>query len=214
MGLRVHSGFCDYAAEWSVNEDTDEITLAFRGRSNGWVAVGFSGDQAMAGDDVLMCIADPPGAGANSTGARFEHRYNYGYSNLPAEAEGITVNSASFTDGILQCSVTRDLTVFNSSHMTFDLSSDWFMLFAQGPISSSGQPVRHSVYPAITDMKASLSSLDEVFVLGESRRPSPGQGDGGGSEDETGSDNGSSAIQLTGHWMALFVCLHVLLIGW
>ncbi|XP_022099070.1 DOMON domain-containing protein FRRS1L-like [Acanthaster planci] len=202
---------CDYAAEWSVDRGTGEITLAFLGRSNGWVAVGFSGDQAMAGDDVLMCIAD---LGANSTGARFEHRYNYGYSNLPAELEGITVNSASFTDGILQCSVTREVTVFNSSHMTFDLSFDWFMLFAQGPITSSGQPVRHSKNPSITDRKVTLSSLDEIFVLGESRSQSHGQDESGVSDEKReGGSNGGH--QHTVHFaMALFVGLSISLIFW
>ncbi|XP_052474421.1 DOMON domain-containing protein FRRS1L-like [Carassius gibelio] len=101
--------------EFEMSADTD-----------GWVAVGFSSDKKMGGDDVMGCVHDDNGR------VRIHHFYNVGQW-----AKEIKRNPARDEEGIFEnnrvtCRFKRPLHVSREETLV-DLHLSWYYLFAWGP---------------------------------------------------------------------------------
>ncbi|XP_038063382.1 DOMON domain-containing protein FRRS1L-like [Patiria miniata] len=143
-------GNCDFEVVWSQQENTTKYDFKIAVRTTGWAAFGISSDKFMGDDDVYMCIVE-------GDGAKFEHRFNFGRSNIAGTGTGVLSTERRYVNGVVSCRIERDLSVTNNG-VTVDLTTDWYMFFAKGPIQS-GSPLQHDKIPRITKVKVDFSEL-------------------------------------------------------
>ncbi|KAG1947861.1 ferric-chelate reductase [Pimephales promelas] len=132
--------------EFEMSADTD-----------GWVAVGFSSDKKMGGDDVMGCVHDDNGR------VRIHHFYNVGQW-----AKEIKRNPARDEEGIFEnnrvtCRFKRPLHVPREETLV-DLHLSWYYLFAWGP-AIQGSITRHdNDSPPVSDRMISIYKYEDIFM--------------------------------------------------
>ncbi|KAM6453440.1 DOMON domain-containing protein FRRS1L isoform 3-T4 [Liasis olivaceus] len=115
---------CDYFL--SYRRIGADIEFELSAEADGWVAVGFSSDKKMGGDDVMACVHDDNGR------VRIHHFYNVGQwakeiqRNPARDEEGIFENNRVTCRFKRPVKVPRDETIV-------DLHLSWYYLFAWGP---------------------------------------------------------------------------------
>ncbi|MEQ2175127.1 DOMON domain-containing protein frrs1l [Goodea atripinnis] len=115
---------CDYFL--SYRRIGTDVEFEMSADTDGWVAVGFSSDKKMGGDDVMGCVHDDNGR------VRIHHFYNVGQW-----AKEIKRNPARDEEGIFEnnrvtCRFKRPLYVPREETLV-DLHLSWYYLFAWGP---------------------------------------------------------------------------------
>ncbi|XP_039187992.1 DOMON domain-containing protein FRRS1L isoform X3 [Crotalus tigris] len=143
---------CDYFL--SYRRIGADIEFELSAEADGWVAVGFSSDKKMGGDDVMACVHDDNGR------VRIHHFYNVGQwakeiqRNPARDEEGIFENNRVTCRFKRPVKVPRDETIV-------DLHLSWYYLFAWGP-AIQGSITRHDIdSPPVSEHVAplNLSSL-------------------------------------------------------
>ncbi|MGH0121268.1 UNVERIFIED_CONTAM: hypothetical protein FKN15_074841 [Acipenser sinensis] len=115
---------CDYFL--SYRRIGADVEFELSADTDGWVAVGFSSDKKMGGDDVMGCVHDDNGR------VRIHHFYNVGQwakeikRNPARDEEGIFVNNR------VTCRFKRPVYVSREETIV-DLHLSWYYLFAWGP---------------------------------------------------------------------------------
>jgi len=133
---------CDLIYKWSnLNSTTHRFIIAYKldslvPRDSAWIAIGFSNDQAMGDDDVIICKK------SSTMGDSVEHFFNSGrftpsLLDFSEPSIGITNARVLLNEGFLICSFNREKTSARSSNY-FDLNKSYFVLAAQGSLGSSG----------------------------------------------------------------------------
>ncbi|XP_034272239.1 DOMON domain-containing protein FRRS1L isoform X3 [Pantherophis guttatus] len=126
---------CDYFL--SYRRIGADIEFELSAEADGWVAVGFSSDKKMGGDDVMACVHDDNGR------VRIHHFYNVGQwakeiqRNPARDEEGIFENNRVTCRFKRPVKVPRDETIV-------DLHLSWYYLFAWGP-AIQGSITRHDI---------------------------------------------------------------------
>ncbi len=182
-------GTCDYEVVWSLSEDETKLNIKIAAATTGWVAVGFSDDQKMGDDHVLMCMQ------TGKASAKFEHRYNKGRENIIAEETnyGITVKEINYSDGKVSCRLERNVSVITGGKVFDVYETDYYMFFARGPMVN-GVPHQHDVIPPVTSTKV---YFDKIVIV-DTVSPTAGDGDG---------DGNSAAVKRGGHMLVMFSML-------
>ncbi len=105
-------------------------------RDAAWIAIGFSNDQAMGNDDVIICKKSA------TMGDSVEHFFNSGrftpsLLDFSEPSIGITNARVLLNEGFLICSFNREKTNARSPNY-FDLNKSFYVLSAQGSLGSNG----------------------------------------------------------------------------
>jgi hypothetical protein len=156
---------CDYVLTYHVTGNTAHFEMS---ASAGWVAVGFSSDDRMGGDDVLMCIRTRGGGAAvrnyfnNLGGAMPSLNRQNPLSDEQWEVTGDPLGNY----GRLSCRFSRPLKVKNEENCV-DLSNTWYQLYAWGSVSHSDTITRHTLEkPPTSSQKITLRVKRNEIVSG------------------------------------------------
>ncbi|XP_075868699.1 DOMON domain-containing protein FRRS1L [Nelusetta ayraudi] len=146
---------CDYFL--SYRRIGTDVEYEMSADTDGWVAVGFSSDKKMGGDDVMGCVHDDNGR------VRIHHFYNVGQW-----AKEIKRNPARDEEGIFEnnrvtCRFKRPLYVPREETLV-DLHLSWYYLFAWGP-AIQGSITRHDIdSPPVSDRMISIYKYEDIFM--------------------------------------------------
>ncbi|CAG2198396.1 unnamed protein product [Mytilus edulis] len=135
-------GNCSYLLMWKpvVSGVTFTMKVALSSDDDQWAGFGFSTSASMQDSSVTSCLM-------TNSAQLFtpENSYNMAGQKINMvvthPTNGLTDTSASYNNGILTCSLTRNNT--NSDPKVFDLTPDYYILFARGAISG-GNKEKHS----------------------------------------------------------------------
>eukprot|EP00062_Callorhinchus_milii_P012426 gi/632959596/ref/XP_007895710.1/ PREDICTED: DOMON domain-containing protein FRRS1L [Callorhinchus milii] len=146
---------CDYFL--SYRRIGADVEFELSADTDGWVAVGFSSDKMMGGDDVMACVHDDNGR------VRIQHFYNVGQwakeikRNPARDEEGIFENNRVTCRFKRPVYVPRDETII-------DLHLSWYYLFAWGP-AIQGSITRHDIdSPPVSGDVVSIYKYEDVFM--------------------------------------------------
>ncbi|XP_069769646.1 DOMON domain-containing protein FRRS1L [Narcine bancroftii] len=146
---------CDYFL--SYRRIGADVEFELSADTDGWVAVGFSSDKLMGGDDVMACVHDDNGR------VRIQHFYNVGQwakeikRNPARDEEGI------FEDNRVTCRFKRPVYVPRDETI-IDLHLSWYYLFAWGP-AIQGSITRHDIdSPPVSEDVVSIYKYEDVFM--------------------------------------------------
>ncbi|XP_063110531.1 LOW QUALITY PROTEIN: DOMON domain-containing protein FRRS1L [Cavia porcellus] len=146
---------CDYFLSYRMIGADVEFELS--ADTDGWVAVGFSSDKKMGGDDVMACVHDDNGR------VRIQHFYNVGQwakeiqRNPARDEEGIFENNRVTCRFKRPVNVPRDETIV-------DLHLSWYYLFAWGP-AIQGSITRHDIdSPPASERVVSIYKYEDIFM--------------------------------------------------
>ncbi|KAJ8028729.1 Ferric-chelate reductase 1 [Holothuria leucospilota] len=188
--------------------NTDTFTITLTGKSDGWIAIGFSGDQIMGQDDVIMCIYD-------GSAVELQHRYNEDNkkNNIQGKDLGadLVLLNQSYTQGIISCTFNRTKSVDGTTDAFGLVGSVYFGFFGRGPVNN-GEPKIHDEFPWTSDTQIDLASGDRIEVSRRggnptpSARPSTPPGDTEG-ETTPPSVGVTSFANVTGTVILLLVCI-------
>ncbi|XP_045169693.2 uncharacterized protein LOC123532347 [Mercenaria mercenaria] len=134
---------CTYFLSYKTTDKLVDIELS--AKTNGWVAVGFSSDTKMGGDEVIACRKTREDTVESGS---YKNQYSHQDPKVISGDNVVTLKSFQVKDGYIYCHVSRPLTVRMSVHQ--DLSNDWYQLYAYGPVSSSGELEKHYVTPLVS----------------------------------------------------------------
>ncbi|XP_071102602.1 ferric-chelate reductase 1-like [Haliotis cracherodii] len=156
---------CDYFLSYHVM-NSDRVDLELSGKSKGWVAVGFSSDAKMGGDDdVIACKLKDELTNTIQVAS---------LTNIVAHAapepkpSALTLKHWQYKDGYIYCRVTRLLKVNKRNNL--DFSNDWFQLYARGSVGSSGVMLQHDKTPFTSDEKITMLMTTNKFTSSTSSR--------------------------------------------
>ncbi|XP_069075661.1 DOMON domain-containing protein FRRS1L isoform X2 [Pleurodeles waltl] len=138
---------CDYFL--SYRRIGADVEFEMSADTDGWVAVGFSSDKKMGGDDAMACVHDDNGR------VRIQHFYNVGQW-----AKEIKRNPARDEEGVFEhnrvtCRFKRPVYVPRDETIV-DLHLSWYYLFAWGP-AIQGSITRHDIdSPPVSERVVSI----------------------------------------------------------
>ncbi|XP_059511481.1 DOMON domain-containing protein FRRS1L isoform X4 [Stegostoma tigrinum] len=145
---------CDYFL--SYRRIGADVEFELSADTDGWVAVGFSSDKLMGGDDVMACVHDDNGR------VRIQHFYNVGQwakeikRNPARDEEGIFENNRVTCRFKRPVYVPRDETII-------DLHLSWYYLFAWGPAIQGSQKWTGYSRRGLTDILYNLNMTAQIL---------------------------------------------------
>ncbi|KAI8515499.1 DOMON domain-containing protein frrs1l [Branchiostoma belcheri] len=129
---------CRYAM--SYRTEGENVVFELAADTDGWVAVGFSSDRMMNGDDVLACVNARKGRQERVV---FRHYYNNHHRPAQQDINPIIGHGTLVRDGRIYCRFTRPRKVDNDNY-SVDLDATWYFLYAWGP-ANDGNIMRHTL---------------------------------------------------------------------
>ncbi|XP_019652300.2 DOMON domain-containing protein FRRS1L isoform X3 [Ailuropoda melanoleuca] len=126
---------CDYFLSYRMIGADVEFELS--ADTDGWVAVGFSSDKKMGGDDVMACVHDDNGR------VRIQHFYNVGQWAKEIQRNPARDEEGVFENNRVTCRFKRPVNVPRDETIV-DLHLSWYYLFAWGP-AIQGSITRHDI---------------------------------------------------------------------
>ncbi|XP_021244436.1 DOMON domain-containing protein FRRS1L isoform X3 [Numida meleagris] len=115
---------CDYFL--SYRRIGADVEFELSADTDGWVAVGFSSDKKMGGDDVMACVHDDNGR------VRIQHFYNVGQWAKEIQRNPARDEEGVFENNRVTCRFKRPVSVPREETIV-DLHLSWYYLFAWGP---------------------------------------------------------------------------------
>ncbi|XP_065386321.1 DOMON domain-containing protein FRRS1L isoform X2 [Macaca fascicularis] len=163
---------CDYFLSYRMIGADVEFELS--ADTDGWVAVGFSSDKKMGGDDVMACVHDDNGR------VRIQHFYNVGQWAKEIQRNPARDEEGVFENNRVTCRFKRPVNVPRDETIV-DLHLSWYYLFAWGPaiqetgfrhIAQAGlELLGSSDPPALTSLSAGITGVsyrtwqDSTFLI-------------------------------------------------
>ncbi|ELU18433.1 hypothetical protein CAPTEDRAFT_89411 [Capitella teleta] len=125
--------YCEYGATYRVENQNVHFELT---SLSDWVAIGFSSDDRMGGDDIVICKR-------MHGGGHVGHYFSQGYMPPIERSNGaISDTQVRYEDGRITCRFSRALKV-NIDNTYVDFNNDWYQLYAWGPVSDGGAIMQH-----------------------------------------------------------------------
>ncbi|ESO98134.1 hypothetical protein LOTGIDRAFT_174310 [Lottia gigantea] len=142
---------CQYFVSYKTLGPSD-VEIEISAETMGWVAIGFSSDDSMGGnDDVLVCkrktdFNEDVEAVAMTNIVR--------HARPEPKDSNFNLTAARYRDGFIYCKITRPLKINKDDHL--DLFNEWYQLYARGHITSTGVMLQHDEIPPTSDNKISV----------------------------------------------------------
>ncbi|KAL8598329.1 hypothetical protein ACOMHN_047650 [Nucella lapillus] len=154
---------CDFMLSYRVLDNTmADIEISARGP--GWVAVGFSSDKFMGGDDDVIGCRQKRKLSAEvvpmSLGNTVKHTRPHEKANRLQLMTGLLHNQHIY------CRVRRPLKYKERlANSDLDLFNDWHQLYAFGDIDSTGRILQHTELPRVSEHKISMIRVTDIMVV-------------------------------------------------
>ncbi|XP_076420353.1 DOMON domain-containing protein FRRS1L isoform X2 [Peromyscus maniculatus bairdii] len=146
---------CDYFLSYRMIGADVEFELS--ADTDGWVAVGFSSDKKMGGDDVMACVHDDNGR------VRIQHFYNVGQWAKEVQRNPARDEEGVFENNRVTCRFKRPVNVPRDETIV-DLHLSWYYLFAWGP-AIQGSITRHDIdSPPASERVVSIYKYEDIFM--------------------------------------------------
>ncbi|XP_049630272.1 DOMON domain-containing protein FRRS1L [Suncus etruscus] len=146
---------CDYFLSYRMIGADVEFELS--ADTDGWVAVGFSSDKKMGGDDVMACVHDDNGR------VRIQHFYNVGQWAKEIQRNPARDEEGVFENNRVTCRFKRPVNVPREETIV-DLHLSWYYLFAWGP-AIQGSITRHDIdSPPTSERVVSIYKYEDIFM--------------------------------------------------
>ncbi|XP_032979575.1 DOMON domain-containing protein FRRS1L [Rhinolophus ferrumequinum] len=146
---------CDYFLSYRIIGADVEFELS--ADTDGWVAVGFSSDKKMGGDDVMACVHDDNGR------VRIQHFYNVGQWAKEIQRNPARDEEGVFENNRVTCRFKRPVNVPREETIV-DLHLSWYYLFAWGP-AIQGSITRHDIdSPPTSERVVSIYKYEDIFM--------------------------------------------------
>ncbi|EGV92494.1 Band 4.1-like protein 4B [Cricetulus griseus] len=146
---------CDYFLSYRMIGADVEFELS--ADTDGWVAVGFSSDKKMGGDDVMACVHDDNGR------VRIQHFYNVGQWAKEVQRNPARDEEGVFENNRVTCRFKRPVNVPRDETIV-DLHLSWYYLFAWGP-AIQGSITRHDIdSPPTSERVVSIYKYEDIFM--------------------------------------------------
>ncbi|XP_019364801.1 PREDICTED: DOMON domain-containing protein FRRS1L [Crocodylus porosus] len=146
---------CDYFL--SYRRIGADVEFELSADTDGWVAVGFSSDKKMGGDDVMACVHDDNGR------VRIQHFYNVGQWAKEIQRNPARDEEGVFENNRVTCRFKRPLYVPRDETIV-DLHLSWYYLFAWGP-AIQGSITRHDIdSPPVSEHAVSIYKYEDIFM--------------------------------------------------
>uniref|UniRef100_A0A8C6QJZ9 Ferric-chelate reductase 1 like n=2 Tax=Nannospalax galili TaxID=1026970 RepID=A0A8C6QJZ9_NANGA len=146
---------CDYFLSYRMIGADVEFELS--ADTDGWVAVGFSSDKKMGGDDVMACVHDGNGR------VRIQHFYNVGQWAKEIQRNPARDEEGVFENNRVTCRFKRPVNVPRDETIV-DLHLSWYYLFAWGP-AIQGSITRHDIdSPPASERVVSIYKYEDIFM--------------------------------------------------
>ncbi|XP_071129887.1 putative ferric-chelate reductase 1 [Mytilus edulis] len=152
-------GGCSFLLTWmsSGSGVNFKMKASLSTNADQWAGFGISTSASMQNASVTSCLMTSSGASFNP-----ENSYNAASGNtnsvVSSPLNGLTATGATYADNILTCELSRTNT--NSDAEVFDLTTDYYILFAKGTLSG-GTKNQHT----FTDKTAVLVSFQATQDL-------------------------------------------------
>ncbi|XP_027737684.1 DOMON domain-containing protein FRRS1L [Empidonax traillii] len=146
---------CDYFL--SYRRIGADVEFELSADTDGWVAVGFSSDKKMGGDDVMACVHDDNGR------VRIQHFYNVGQWAKEIQRNPARDEEGVFENNRVTCRFKRPVYVPREETIV-DLHLSWYYLFAWGP-AIQGSITRHDIdSPPVSERVVSIYKYEDIFM--------------------------------------------------
>ncbi|XP_005296544.2 DOMON domain-containing protein FRRS1L [Chrysemys picta bellii] len=146
---------CDYFL--SYRRIGADVEFELSADTDGWVAVGFSSDKKMGGDDVMACVHDDNGR------VRIQHFYNVGQWAKEIQRNPARDEEGIFENNRVTCRFKRPVYVPRDETIV-DLHLSWYYLFAWGP-AIQGSITRHDIdSPPVSERVVSIYKYEDIFM--------------------------------------------------
>ncbi|XP_042747244.1 DOMON domain-containing protein FRRS1L [Lagopus leucura] len=146
---------CDYFL--SYRRIGADVEFELSADTDGWVAVGFSSDKKMGGDDVMACVHDDNGR------VRIQHFYNVGQWAKEIQRNPARDEEGVFENNRVTCRFKRPVYVPREETIV-DLHLNWYYLFAWGP-AIQGSITRHDIdSPPVSERVVSIYKYEDIFM--------------------------------------------------
>ncbi|XP_066298871.1 putative ferric-chelate reductase 1 isoform X2 [Branchiostoma lanceolatum] len=157
---------CDYLSTWVTDATGENVILEITGKTDGYVAIGFSHDLLMADDDIYECMRHPDG------NIEVFSSYSTGHTRPTREAtnSGVSNVEVAYSNGLLSCrfhrAVRQTARAGAGADQYFDLGNSSYHIFlAVGPtqVQSDGsvEILRHTSR-AYSDQPVDVTSISLV----------------------------------------------------
>ncbi|XP_002731698.1 ferric-chelate reductase 1-like [Saccoglossus kowalevskii] len=161
---------CDALITWQPSDTGDTTDFGILGKlKNGedYMVFALSHDTRMGDDDVWGCLM------LQDSSIVLDHSLNIGQQNSQGDTTGTSGFSSSYSNGVLECSFTRDNSMPGSEDRFYDLTtSSYYLLIGFGPrISISDIHVlgEHIDIPVASKSKIDLTQT--TIVSAGTRNP-------------------------------------------
>ncbi|XP_052092384.1 ferric-chelate reductase 1-like [Mytilus californianus] len=151
-----HGQSCTFSISWLSGKTSTEFTIqaTLSTNTDHYVCVGLSSTQTMDDASVSSCLM------TNSGSFSYENSYNDGHHNILVTnpTNGLSDLVHFYANNIINCTFKR--TNSNTDAKVFDLTTNFYMMFAQGK-TSGGKKLKHDKY-SLSSQKVDLKSVAEV----------------------------------------------------
>ncbi|XP_035699487.1 ferric-chelate reductase 1-like [Branchiostoma floridae] len=158
---------CDLLSTWVTDATTETVIVEVTGKSDGYVAIGFSRDKIMADDDMYECVRHPTDGNIEVFSS-----YSTGHSRPTRDDtnSGVSNVEVAYSNGLLSCrfhrAVRQTARAGTGADQYFDLGNSSYHIFlAEGPseVQSDGSvQIRRHTSRVYSDQPVDVMSIGQV----------------------------------------------------
>ncbi|VDI06230.1 Hypothetical predicted protein [Mytilus galloprovincialis] len=148
---------CDYFLSYWMDKQKAVVDFELSGKSDGWLAVGFSSDRKMGGDAIFGCIYQYTRT-MPIRAASFEDPHPH---VRPQEKQNFALKHSESKNGYIYC---RFIVPVKRRDSGVDLTNEWVQFYARGNVSA-GLMEKHHDRPLMSERLISIVETVNVISV-------------------------------------------------
>ncbi|XP_063420444.1 putative ferric-chelate reductase 1 [Mytilus trossulus] len=148
---------CDYFLSYWMDKQKAVVDFELSGKSDGWLAVGFSSDRKMGGDAIFGCIFQHTRT-LPIRAASFEDPHPH---VRPQEKHNFALKHSESKNGYIYC---RFIVPVKRRDSGVDLTNEWVQFYARGNVSA-GLMEKHHERPLMSERLISIVETVNVITV-------------------------------------------------
>ncbi|CAC5365646.1 unnamed protein product [Mytilus coruscus] len=148
---------CEYFLSYWMDKQKAVVDFELSGKSDGWLAVGFSSDRKMGGDAIFGCIYQYSRT-MPIRAASFEDPHPH---VRPEEKQNFAIKHSESKNGYIYC---RFIVPVKRRDSGVDLTNEWVQFYARGNVSG-GLMEKHHERPLMSERLISIVETVNVISV-------------------------------------------------
>ncbi|XP_071157256.1 ferric-chelate reductase 1-like [Mytilus edulis] len=148
---------CDYFLSYWMDKQKAAVDFELSGKSDGWLAVGFSSDRKMGGDAIFGCIYQYTRT-MPIRATSFEDPHPH---VRPQEKQNFALKHSESKNGYIYC---RFIVPVKRRDSGVDLTNEWVQFYARGNVSA-GLMEKHHDRPLMSERLISIVETVNVITV-------------------------------------------------